>query len=63
MQRAKITKCRNKYLWYFDELRKDPAKRREYHFNPAPDGRGIMIHNKGYVFKGDYKIIKHGNNI
>lgn len=57
MKKAVIIKCRNPFLWYADELRKEPAERKRFNFIAAPDNKGIIM-RKGYVYKGDYKVVK-----
>ena len=56
MKKVKILKCRNKFLWYQEELLKPLRQRRAYNFVVAPDKKGVVT-RKGYIFKGDYKII------
>ena len=57
MRRVKIVNCRNPFLWYREESRKPLKKRCNFAFDEAPDGKGVIIPGKGYVFEGDFKYV------
>ena len=58
MSRLKVINCKNRYFWYSDELRKPIKKRTVFAFDKAPDGKGVIVPKKGYIYNGDFKIIR-----
>jgi len=53
----KIISAKNKYFWYFQELKKHPIKRRIFQAFRVDNG---IVTNEGFVYDGSFEMVHKG---